>query len=329
MLTFMPMIVVMDPPRHDLLRALVSRAFTPRRISDLEPRIRAIATELIDGFIESGSCDLFRDLTAQLPTIVIAELLGIPSQDRAMFKEKSTRVASSVNPGEENHGTDATTELHDYLAKAFAEKRKRPGDDLMSALLVAEIDGARLTDPELLGFAFLLLFAGNETTTNLISNGTVLLDEFPTERTRLLADPSLLPTAIEEFLRFESPIQGVERTVTETVSLHGKTLERDAKVFLMLASANRDERRIPNPEKFDVGREPNRHFSLGQGTHFCLGSSLARLETRIVFEEILKRIPDYRVSGPTKRLRASVFRGLLSIPLEFSPGPRSDARTNQ
>lgn len=317
--TFMPMIVIIDPPRHDVLRSLVSRAFTPRRILDLEGRIRAIATELIDAFIEMGRCDLFREFSAPLPTIVIAELLGVAPEDRAMFKENSTIVVSSVSPGGVKDSAHAAAELTTYLERSFEDKRKHPRDDMMSALLQAEIDGQRLSQAELLGFAFLLLLAGNETTTNLISNATVLLDRFPDERRRLVANRALIPSAVEECLRFESPVQGVERLATREVEVGGKVMQRGDKVFVLLASANRDERHIPDPERFDVGRDPNRHVAFGLGAHFCLGASLARLEARVSWEELLRRMPEFRVSGPTERLPSPIFRGLLSLPIEFEP----------
>lgn len=315
----LPMLVVLDAPRHDELRSLVSRAFTPRRVGELEPRIRAIATQLIDSFIEKGSCELFDEFSAPLPTTVIAELLGVPSEDRAMFKEKSTAVVSSVSPGELKGDTSAAFELARYLAESFEQKRKRPRDDLMSALLEAEIGGRRLDTPELVGFALLLLIAGNETTTNLISNSCVLFDRFPEQRARLLEDPGRIPRALEECLRFDPPIQGLERIATEDLQVGAETLRRGEKVFLLLAAANRDSRRFRDPERFDVGRDPNPHLSFGFGGHFCLGASLARLEARIAWEELLARIPDFRVAGPTPRLDSPVFRGFTSVPIAFAP----------
>ena len=318
-----PMIVIMDPPRHDALRSLLNRAFTPRRIADLEPRIREITTGLIDDFVESGSCDLWRSLSAPLPTTVIAELLGVPSEDQEMFKEKSTEIATSVGPAMSvdsemiESGSHPAIELGIYLAEVFEKKRAQPGDDLMSALLAAEIDGKRLSQPELVGFAVLLLIAGNETTTNLISNAAVLLDEHPEQRARLVEDPSRIELAVDEFLRFESPVQGLERIVTEDVVIGEQKLRRGEKVFLMIGAANRDERSIDDPNRLDVSRDPNPHLGFGFGTHFCLGASLARLETRVALEEMLKRVPDFRLAGPTERLYSGAFRGLLSVPVEF------------
>ena len=319
-----PMIVIMDPPRHGELRSLLNRAFTPRRVSELAGRIREISIDLIDRFIEAGSCDLWRDLSAPLPTIVIAELLGVPAEDREMFKQKSTELASNVGPSMEldpeamASGSHPVMELATYLAGAFDEKRKKPSEDLMGALLTAEVDGTRLSQAELVGFAVLLLIAGNETTTNLISNAAVLLDRHPDQRSYLFEDPARIEVAVEEFLRFESPVQGLQRIVTEDLILGGEKLQRGDKVFLLLGAANRDERVIEDPARLDVRRSPNPHLAFGWGAHFCLGASLARMETRIVFEEIAKRLPDYTVSGPIERLYSGAFRGLLSVPIDFS-----------
>ena len=227
------------------------------------------------------------------------------------------QVVSNAGNGQEAERGGAAIELGSYLAAQFAEKRKRPGDDLMTALLEAKLDGHSLTDPELVGFAVLLLIAGNETTTNLICNATVLLDQHPDERAKLVANPALIETAVEEFLRFDSPVQGLVRTLSRDVSFKGHEIPENSKVFLMLGSANRDPKCTPDPNRFDVGRSPNRHLAFGFGTHFCLGASLARLEARVAFEEMLARFPAFHVSGPTVRLHGEVIRGLLSVPLEF------------
>jgi hypothetical protein len=317
----MPMMILMDPPAHDELRNLVNRSFTPRRIAELEPRVRQIARALIDDFAERGSCDLWADFAAPLPTTVIAELLGIPPADREMFKEQSTAVVAAAGPTsgpmQAEGAGQANRVLAEYLAGQFEEKRRRPGDDLLSALLEAEVDGRRLTPPELLGFAILLLIAGNETTTNLICNAALLLDRHPDQLRRLAADPGLLPRAIEEFLRCDSPVQGLERDLSEDLDVQGQVIPAGSKLFLLIAAANRDPRRYAQPQRFDVGRWPNRHLAFGFGTHFCLGASLARLEARVSFEELLRRVPEFHVSGPVERLHSAVIRGLLRVPLQF------------
>lgn len=312
----MPMMIVMDPPRHDELRALVNRSFTPRRIAELEPQVRKHATRLIDAFLSRGSCDLFAEFSGPLPSAVIAAMLGVPETDSEWFKQKSTAVVAAAGPvgGE---GADAAFELAAYLAKIFEAKRARPEDDLMSELLAAEVGGRHLTQGELVGFAVLLLIAGNETTTNLISNGTVILDQHPDARRQLAGNPAKIPAAVEEMLRFDPPVQGLERRLTRATTLQGQRLEAGEKVFLLAASANRDPRRIERPDEFDIARSPNRHLSFGWGTHFCLGASLARLEARVAFEELLARLPEFHVSGPVERLHADVIRGLLALPLEF------------
>jgi hypothetical protein len=319
----LPMMLLMDPPAHDELRTLVNRSFTPRRIAQLEPRVRQIARDLIDGFAERGACDLWAEFAAPLPTTVIAELLGIPASDREMFKEQSTAVVAAAGPTsgpmQGQSAGQANRILAEYLAAQFEEKRRKPADDLLSALLAAEVDGRKLTLPELLGFAILLLIAGNETTTNLVSNATLLLDRHPEQRRRLIEDPRRISRAVEEFLRYDSPVQGLERDLTEDLEVQGRTIPKGSKLFLLISAANRDPRRFPEPQRFDVGRWPNRHLAFGFGTHFCLGAGLARLETRVAWEELLRRIPDFRVSGPVERLHSAVIRGLLRLPIAFTP----------
>jgi len=314
-----PMMILLDPPRHNQLRALVSRAFTRRRVSELEPRIRAMATQLVDRFIEKGSCDLVDEFSAPLPTTVIAELLGVPAEDGLMFKEKTTAIVTqNARAGGELDFSPAI-EIMMYMTAAYEERRERPRDDLMSALLAAEIDGEKLAQNELLGFAFLLLVAGVETTTNLISNGVELLDRFPDQREALRKDPSLLPGAIEEFLRFESPVQGLSRTLRKDVVVHGEKMSEGEQAILLYASANRDERRIESPEVFDIRREDRSHLAFGFGTHFCLGASLARMEARIALEELLRRVPDFHVDlENSERLGGGVVRGWSHLPIGFT-----------
>jgi cytochrome P450 len=317
-----PMLIMLDPPRHTRMRALVSRAFTPRRIAALEPRIRAIATALIDGFRARKEADLVADFAAPLPTIVIAELLGVPPEDQAMFKEKSNAMASFrpehlLRP-DGRLAMAPMVELGTYLARVYEERRREPRDDLMSALLAAELDGRFLTTEERVGFAILLLVAGNETTTNLISNAAVLLARHPEQRERLIEEPARIPAAVEEFLRFDSPVQGLARTLTDAVEIHGRRLAAGDQVLLLFASANRDPRRVRDPDRFDVTRDPNPHLAFGFGAHFCLGASLARLEARVAFETLLARIPGYRLAAPrVERLRSGPIRGVVRLPIAF------------
>jgi cytochrome P450 len=319
-----PLLIAMDRPRHTKMRALVSRAFTPRRVALLEPRIRTIARTLLDEIEGRPEFDLVREFSAPLPTIVIAELLGVPAEDQEWFKEKSTAVAQfdPSKGGDRESGAKEVgpaIELARYLAEILEQRRREPRDDLLSALLAAEIDGQRLSEPELIGFSFLLLVAGNETTTNLISNAAILLDRHRDQRRLLTEDPARIPRAIEEFLRYDSPVQGLARTLAAQVTLHGVAIPADGKVLLLFGSANRDERMIPEPERFDVLREPNPHLAFGFGAHFCLGANLARLEARVAFEELLARLPDYRMTeSRVQRTCSGPIRGALSLPVAAS-----------
>ncbi len=315
-----PLLITTDRPRHTQLRALVSRAFTPRRVARLEPRIRAIACSLLDNLKGRHEFDLVREFSAPLPTIVIAELLGVPPADQEWFKEKSTEVAQfDPTRRSDARSTEAmgpALELGRYLAEVLAQRRRDPRDDLLSALLAAEIDGQRLSEPELIGFSFLLLVAGNETTTNLISNAAILLDRNLDQRRLLTQDPARIPCAIEEFLRYDSPVQGLGRTTTAPMTLHGVTIPEGSKVLLLFGSANRDERKISEPERFDVLRDPNPHVAFGFGAHFCLGANLARLEARVAFEELLARLPGYRMTeSRVQRTCSGPIRGALSLPV--------------
>ena len=315
-----PLLITTDRPRHTQLRALVSRAFTPRRVALLEPRIRAITRSLLDNIKGRREFDLVREFSAPLPTIVIAELLGVPPADQEWFKEKSTAVAqfdpTRLDRTRSAEAMGPALELGRYLAEVLAQRRREPCDDLLSALLAAEIDGQRLSEPELIGFAFLLLVAGNETTTNLISNAAIQLDRHREQRRLLVEDPARIPQAVEEFLRYDSPVQGLARVTTAPVTLHGVTIPEGSRVLLLFGSANHDERKIAGAERFDVLRDPNPHLAFGFGAHFCLGANLARLEARVAFEELLERLPDYRMTeSRVKRHCSGPIRGALSLPV--------------
>jgi len=313
-----PTILTLDPPRHDQLRAIVSRAFTPRRIAELEPSIRTLAVELAEAGCDAGRFDLVRDLAAPLPTIVIADLLGVDRADREQFRHWSDQMIQRDpgSPASQAAAREGARSLYRYFADVVADRRTRHRDDLVTALLDAEVDGVHLTDNEILAFCLLLLVAGNETTTNLISNTAVLLAEQPDQRRLLVEKPELLPGAIEELLRFESPVQALARTATVDVELHGERIAAGDKVLLLFGSANRDEREFVAADRFDVTRAPGRHLAFGHGAHFCLGASLARLEARVAYEELLRLMPAYELAGDPERLPSGVVRGLLSVPVD-------------
>lgn len=317
----LPMMLMMDPPRHDELRKLVSRAFTPRRMAAMEGMVRTTARRLLGGFLERGQADLAKEYAAPLPTIVIADMLGVPHQDRAQFRAWSDDVVQ-VDPDDRpsvERAMTAATSLYGYFGPMLAARRAEPAGDLMSALLAAEVDGRRLSEEELLGFCFLLLLAGTETTANLISNAAVVLSERPDARKQIAEDPSLLPPAIEEILRLESPVQGLARTLTSDVELHGTPMRSGEKVLLLFGSANRDEREFPEPESFIPGRRSERALAFGHGIHYCLGAALARLECRVAYEELLAHAPSFEIAEGAERLRSGPIRGFIHLPVVFAP----------
>jgi cytochrome P450 len=314
----LPMIQQMDPPRHHALRSLLWKAFTPRRVAEMEPRIRQIARELIDAFAGDGAADLLHQFAKQLPSRVIGELIGIPTERRETFLEW-TEALITANPHQE-WDSNPFERIYQEFAVLLEERRAERRDDLMSALIDAEIDGQTLSQEELLGFCFLLVVGGNDTTTNLIANSAVVLAREPEQRRELMRDRSLLPEALEEMLRFESPTQALPRIATRDVTLHGATIRAGDEVSLVWGSANHDERRFPDPERFDIHRRDNRHLALGHGVHFCMGAHLARLEGRIAFEELLARMPDYRLAADPVWQPSAWARAYASVPVEFEPG---------
>jgi cytochrome P450 len=308
-----------DPPAHSRMRAIVNRAFTPRRVADLRPRIEEIATELLDAAPDAGGFELMSGFAQPLPVIVIAELLGIPPEDRDRFKRWSNALAATTDVLNSEavitQARETTLELIDYFSGFVAARRAEPRDDLISALVAAE-EAEQLTTEQILAFAILLLVAGNETTTNLIGNGTLALLDHPEAARRLREDPALLPAAIEEMLRYDSPVQAVVRIALEPVTIDGKTIDRGDVVMLMLGSANRDAAQFPSPEEFDPARHPNRHLSFGMGPHFCLGAPLARLEAEVGFAALLARYASIgRGEGDVERGGTLLLRGLTKLPL--------------
>lgn len=315
----LPMIQALDPPRHDALRQLVSKAFTARRVADMEPEIRRIARELIDGFAGAGEADLVGAFARHLPSRVIGAMLGVPPERRERFLGWSEALVEA-QPGQAGpEQRQVATRIYREFAQLLGERRERRRDDLMSALLDAEIDGQRLRDDELLGFCFVLIVAGNDTTTNLIANGAVLLADHPEQRERLLEDPGRIPAAIEEMLRCEAPAQALPRVARRPVALHGATIPAGALVRLVWGAANRDERAFADPERFDVTRTPTRHLAFGHGVHFCLGAHLARLEARVAFEELLARLPRYRLAERPRWLTSIWARAHPAVRVRFEP----------
>ena len=317
----LPMIQALDPPRHDWLRQLVSKAFTPRRVSELEPWIRGIARDLIDGFKGDGEADLLERFAKQLPSLVFGELLGVPRDRREKFLAwTQSLVEAKPGSGSAESQRHPAIKIYQAFKQLLAERRERRGDDLISALLDAEIGGRRLSEDELLGFCFVLIVAGNDTTTNLIANGAVLLADHPEQRKLLVESPQRIPNAIEEMLRFESPVQALPRIARRRVELHGAVIPEGALVRLIWASANRDEREFADPDRFDVTRVIPRHLAFGQGVHFCLGANLARLEARVAFEEVLARMPEYRLRGRPGWLTSIWARAHPEVRIGFEPG---------
>ncbi len=312
----LPILLTLDPPRHDELRRLVSRAFTPRTVAGLEPRIRDISSSLLDDRIGDDTFD-FMDVAAALPTIVIAELLGVPPGEEAMFRRWVETVVT-IDP--ELGQLDEIGNLFSYLSAAVRRHREHPSDDLIGTLLAAEVDGVALSGEEILGFTFLLLVAGFETTKNLIGNGMWLLGQHPDVHDRLRREPTAITSFVEEVLRYESPVIGLGRTTTSAVELHGTTIPEGARVQLLFAAANRDEREFPRAERFEVDRDPERHLAFGSGIHYCLGAALARLEARVLFEVLLGGHPDLVPTGGT-RLVSPYIRGFLELPVERVAAP--------
>ncbi len=313
--------IAVDEPDHRRLRSLVSKAFTPKYIQGLRPGIQKIADGLIDRVQDQGRMDLVDDYAFPLPINVISNMLGVPSEGQELIREWSELFAGGM-ASQDAPRVAITEKFMEYLSQVIAEKRAHPQDDLISQLVQIEEEGDRLNESELLSMIALLIFAGHETTSNLIGNGMLMLFDHPEQLERLKADLSLVPSAVEEFLRYNGPVLSpAPRFATEDIALGGQQLHRGDMVMTMLAAANRDESQFTDAEELDIARSLNRHVAFGQGIHVCLGAPLARLEGDIAFTTLLSRLPDIRIDIPRDEITWKgnfALRGLSSLPVTFS-----------
>lgn len=310
----------MDPPEHNAYRKLVSPTFTAGAVRKMEPTIREIVTGILDRVAPRGGCEFVSAVAAELPLTVLCELLGVPKEERHRLFDWTNRLTDFANPPEDMLG--AFAELFAYGQALTERRRQSPTGDLMSVMANAEMAGEKL-DPMLLdGFFLLLVIAGNETTRNTISGGTLALIEHPEQRRLLLDDPSFIPVAVDEMLRWVSPVVHFRRTATADTEIRGQRIRQGDKVVMWYPSANRDEDVFEHPDVFDVRRRPNEHLAFGEGQHFCLGAWLARLQLRVFFEEFLRRLPDVELDGPVRRMRSYFLSGLVEMPVRFTASAR-------
>jgi cholest-4-en-3-one 26-monooxygenase len=320
------MMLNMDPPLHTRYRRLVNKGFTPRMVNQLEQKIHETTDDIIDAVIEKGEADFVTDIAAELPLVVIADLLGVPQDDRHSMFDWSNRMIGQEDPEyqrpdvSEEYASEAAMELYAYAAELYATKRAAPTEDLMSVLAGVDVEGDKLSELELELFFLLLTVAGNETTRNLISGAMHAFFDHPDQWHKLVADPSLLPSATEEMLRFVTPVMNFRRQTTAPIEIRGQQIGEDEKVVFFHVSGNRDEDIFDEPDTFDITRSPNPHMAFGGGgPHFCLGANLARMEIRVMFQHLLDRLPDMRLDGEPQRLQSAFINGVKHLPVAFTP----------
>jgi cytochrome P450 family 142 subfamily A polypeptide 1 len=319
-----PSMINLDDPEHRRRRSLVNKGLTPRRVQEHEPKVRAICHELVDRVAPLGRCDFVRDIAAPLPMIVIGDLLGVEPEDRDALLRWSDHLIAGTSmcapPEVMQRAASAFDQYAAYSRRVVADRRARPRDDMMSTLVHAEIDGQKLDDEDLLQEGLLILVGGDETTRHVITGGMEALLANPAERRKLQANPGLVPLAVEEMLRWVSPIKNMNRTATRDVELAGARIRAGDKLLLLYPSANRDARVFPRASEFHVDREPNDHVAFGHGVHFCLGASLARLELRIMFETLLERLPDLELATtePLPLRPSNFIVGIEEMPVVFT-----------
>ena len=316
-------LVFNDPPLHTRVRKLLAPAFTPRALRILEPKFVTLVDGLLNEAEDRGSMDLIGDFASALPVEIIGDMLGVPRKDRGPLRAWSMAILGALEPvltpDAEKTGNDAVTRFSTYLAGLIADRRRIPrDDDVLTALVTGDIGGEKLSEDELIHNCIFLLNAGHETTTNLIGNGVAALIEYPEERAKLQADPCLIDSAIEEFLRFESSNQLGNRRATEDVEIGGIAMPAGTFITLSIGAANRDPTVFADPERLDITRSPNRHLAFGAGIHACAGMTLARMEGRIAIKRLMKRFPDFKPNGPPIRGGRARFRGYLSYPLALT-----------
>ncbi|GAB90835.1 cytochrome P450 [Gordonia rhizosphera] len=327
------MMLHMDPPQHTQLRKIVNKAFTPMAIrKTLADSITRVAREVVNTVCERGSADLLGEVAAEMPLLILAELLGVPAEDRHLLYSWTNALVGIDDPeygGDPQVFLKAFAEMFEYARAQTAAKRANPTNDVWSTVVNAEVDGERLSDDDLDRFFQLLMIAGNETTRNLIAGGLNMLFTHPDQFDRLRADMSLLPSAIEEMLRFNPSVIQFRRTATRDMEFGGVQIRENDRVIINYASANRDPSVFENPDVFDIGRDPNPHISFGDGTHFCLGANLARLQVRTLLTELLTRLPDIRADGEPERMRSNFINGIKRMPVAFTPAERRDAEQSE
>jgi len=324
-------LIAMDPPEHTRYRKLVNRGFTPRTITALEPQIREIAVRILDRAIAKSTCDFVVDVAAKFPVEVIAEMIGVPTEDRHKIFHWTNQALGAADGGEvdpeyfvsEDETQRAQIEMFLYVQQLCEHRRKEPRDDIMSALLQADLDGRKLSDAELSAFFMFLSVAGNETTRNAATHGLSAFLDDPTEWDKLVQDPDgLIGSATEEILRWATPVMYLRRNVTVDTELRDIALNAGDKISLWYISADRDEEIFEDPFRFDIERRPNDHVAFGAGgPHFCLGASLARLELRVLFEELARRVPALRSLGPPVPLRSNIVAGIKHLPVDLRATP--------
>lgn len=317
--------IMTDPPRHAKMRQIVSRRFTPRAVAPFAGRIRAIASAIVDSVIERGQCDFVNDIAAKLPTAAICDLMGIGREHwELMFAITNETIGRHDQEYARGRtGRETVMDAHARAAAFFVElaeqRRRHPADDLVSALVGGAMGGEPLTETEIVANCYILILGGQETTRNAMSGAMLALIESPAERAKFAADPAA-PAAYEEFLRWTSPVTNIMRVPTRDVEIRGRRIRAGQRVVLWNLAANRDEEQFADPERFNVTRSPNDHIAFGYGEHFCLGANLARLEMRMMFDELMRRMPDIELAGPIERLRSNTIAGIKRMPVRFRPG---------